>query len=789
MFRHSLKMALRSLRRRPLVSLVNVFGLAIGMACAVLMLVYLRHELSYDRYHAEQNRIYRLVTGVQGAGYEAIAKVPGPWGTAAARELPGVEQVTRFVFVNETLLSRGEKHFYQAGGLYADSTVFEVFSFRLLRGNPQTALSAPRGMVLTESFARKYFGEEDPLGKVLKVDGREDYEITGVMQEVPAASHFTFDFLVSMATFDNPLREDWRWTQFYTYVLLRPGTSPGEVEAKLAALLHRHLEETVAGIYTPYLQPLTSIHLHSHLFREMQANSQMSSVYLYAAAAVFILLIACVNFINLATAHAATRAKEVGVRKVTGAGRPQLIKQFLAEAMLTSLVAMGLALVAVELLQPVFDTFTGQRLSIDYFNDPVLGAGIVGIALVVGVLAGSYPAFVLSAFRPAQVLKGKVPRSGGAWLRQGLVVFQFAISILFMIASGVVYLQLEYIRGKSLGFNKDQLVILPIRDEAMRRNGEAFKRELLRDPAIVGVAASGNLPGGGDWGLPYAPEGIERDKIPPMRMLVVDHDFITTYEMELAEGRGFSKDHPSDATGALVINEAAAKQLGWQEPLGKSIALPAIDRPAAPVIGVVRDFHFRSMHEKIGPLMLFIPPPEWFSVLSVRIRAGKIPETLSLLERKWAEFDSGHPFTYTFFDEQFARLHLAEARMGRLLAYVLALTLVIACLGLFALATLTAGQRTKEVGMRKILGASVTSIVLLLSRDIVKLVFLGFVVAAPLAYHAMNRWLDDFAYRIELGSGVFLLSAVLALAIAWLTVSFQSVRVALAKPVDTLRYE
>jgi putative ABC transport system permease protein len=789
MLKNYLKIALRSLRRHKIISFINVIGLAVGIACSALILLYVRHELSFDQYHQNKEQIYRLVSKVQGASYEAVAKVPGPWSVAAQKDFPEIEKVARFVFFNETLVSRSEKRFYESGGFFADSTTFEVFSFSLLQGNPETALKQPNAIVVTKTFAEKYFGEENALGQTLTFDNQNQYQVTGVMANVPANSHFTFDFLVPMATYASPRRDNWQWLQFYTYVLLKAGASPQAVAEKFPALLRQNLEANLAAPYAPYLQPLTDIHLRSHLFREMQPNSDVAYIYIFSAVAGFILLIACINFMNLTTARAATRAKEVGVRKVTGADRLQLVKQFLGEALLISFLALLLALVCIDALLPVFNSLTNRVLTINYFADITLSLSLIGITLVVGLISGSYPAFVLSNFKPVNALKGKLPGSSRTWLRKGLVVFQFAISAFLIIATGIVYNQLDYIQNKKLGFNEEQLVIIPIRDNVVREKYETVKQVLAQHPNVVSVSVSANLPGGSDYGIPYVPEGFPQDKIPPARILVVDQDFVQTFQMELAAGRSFSKEHPTDATAAFMINEEAAKQLGWSDPLGKLIAMPNIQRANSPVIGVLKDFHFRSLHEKIGPLLLFIATPDWYSLFSVRVRPENISETLTFLEKKWAEFDSSHPFTYTFFDAQFGQLHQAEQQMGRLLSYVAILAILIACLGLFGLSAFTAEQRTKEIGVRKVLGASVGNVMLLLSKDFTKLVLLGFIAAAPLAYYAMNQWLQEFAYRTEIGSGVFILSALLALLIAWVTVSYQSIRAALANPVESLRYE
>jgi putative ABC transport system permease protein len=784
-----LKTAWRKMKGQKGVSFINVAGLAVGLACALLVIVYARHELSYDRAHANRDRIFRLATGVRGASYEGIAKVPGPWGPAVLKDLPEVRQVTRFVFVNETLVARGDVRSYESGGLYADPSVFEVFTFPLLAGDPATALEAPGSVVVTESFARKYFGDEDPMGRPLTFNVKDEYVVRGVMADVPPNSHFTFDFLVSLTTYKNPNREDWHWQQFYTYLLLRDGASPGDVAAKVPGVLGRNMAADRAAAYTPFLQPLTDIHLRSNLFREMEPNSDIATVTLFSAVAFFVLLVACFNFMNLTTARALTRAKEVGVRKAAGAGRRQLAAQFLGESALVGLIALAVAVLAAGLALPAFGALMGRPLALPGPAAWRFWLTLVGLALVAGGASGLYPAVVLSAFRPADALKGRSVGPKRQGLRRALVTTQFAISIVLIIATGVVTRQLDYVRTRRLGFNPAQLVVIPLRDEATRTAADALKREFLKDPRVLAASASANLPGGSDWGMPYEPEGFPKDQVPPMRILAVDQDFVETYELKVAAGRDFSGDHASDATGAFLINEEAARALGWADPIGRTITLPAAERSNAPVIGVLEDFHFRSLKERIGPVLLFVPPPDWFTVLTVRIGAGDIRETMAAIERAWSAFDPVHPFAYSFMDERFARLYASEERMGRLLGDAAGLAVLVGCLGLFGLAAFSAEQRTKEIGIRKVLGASVWSVVRLLSVEVLVLVGLANLIAWPAALFAMRGWLQRFAYRAPIRPVVFMISALLAMAIALLTVSWQSVKAGLANPIDSLRDE
>lgn len=792
MFKNYLKIALRNLRKQKGHAFINIAGLAVGMACCLLILLYVQYELSFDQYHQNKNRLYRLATRIQGAAFDnGIAKVNGPWGIAIKKEVPEVEDAVRFVIVGQILVGKGEKRFYENDGLYADSTALRAFSFPLLQGDARSALVAPNTMAVTRDFAKKYFGEINPIGQTLTLDNRTEYLITALLDNVPSNSHFTFDFLLSLSGFTHPQRDNWvQWNQFYTYLLLKENVSPQIVEAKIPAVLQRGMGEETAARFAPFLQPLPKIHLHSNLFREMAPNSDLAYTYIFSSVALLILIVAAINFINLSTAQGARRAKEVGVRKVLGSLRQQLVGQFLTEAVLLCVFAILLAISLAEFFLPTFNTLVERNIAIAWRNNSLLWLGVLGLTLLLGGLAGSYPAFALSAFRPVTALKGQSSGiSRKSTLRNGLVVFQFALSAFLLMATGVIYRQAKFIREKNLGYNPEQILTIPMQNPALARNYETVKHELLQNPNIVAVSASANLPGGSDWGIPTQPEGVPPEQAPPIRMLVGDHDFLNTFQIELAQGRGFSKEFASDSTNAFIINEEAARQLNWKEPLGKTIAMPAIQRQAAPIVGVVKDFHFRSLHESIGPLLFFIPPSEWMTMFSVRLRPQNIPETLRFLEEKFQQFDPDHPFSYSFFDERMARQYQSELRLQRMSTYAAGLGIFIACLGLFGLVSLATAQRTKEIGIRKVLGATTGGIVSLLSKETVRLVVIANLVACPVAYFVMQRWLQDFAYRAEMSPVVFLLACVLTVMIALLTVGYRSIKAALANPVNALRYE
>lgn len=789
MIANYLKIALRNLNRHKGYTIISVSGLALGLACCLTLLLYIQHELSYDTYHHNNKGIYRLVTDVEGSSYGGIAKVHGPWGPTAQSELPEVETMTRFVFAHQTLFTVGELNAYENDGFITDSTVFNLFDFKIINGDASSALTRPDGIVITESLANKYFNNQNPLGKTITLNNEQEVEVTAVIKDIPSNSHFTFTFLLPMSGYHHPDKDSWRlWNQFYTYLLLKDGASPTVVSNKFKDLLPSYLEAEDAESYIPHLQSLTSIHLGSHLFREIEANSDITYLYVFGAIGILILIISSINFINLTTARALTRMKEVGIRKTSGAVRSQLVTQYLSEALIISYISLALGFLLFYLFLPSFNTLTGKTFSLLANGNSLFYTLAFLAATITGLISGSYPAFYLARQKPSEVLKGKTKTSGSNTTRKALIIIQFAISAFLIISAAIIFQQLSYIQSKKLGFNPSELITVPIQNNVMRMKAETIKNELLADPHVESVTVSGGQPGGNDWGIPLEIEGVDSDQAPPMRVLAVGHDFINTFQMEILKGRDFSKDFASD-TIAYIINEEAARQLGWQNPLDHRIGMPAVGRPPGSVIGVIKDFHFRSLKEKIAPVVLFIPPSSWSSYYTIRIKTDEMQAGLNAVEKIWNQFDTTHPFTYTFFDETYGRLYAAEKRLGTLVAYFTFIGIFIACMGLFSLSSFMTAQRTKEIGIRKVLGASVKSITIMLTKELILLVVLGFLAAVPIGYYIMQQWLGDFAYRVSIRPEIFVVTALSTLAIAIITVSFKVIRAGTKNPVEALRIE
>jgi len=804
MFKNHLKIALRNLVKHKSYALINMAGLATGVACCLLMLLMVRHELGYDRFHRNAARLFRVVTERQTANV-VTTTVASPLQLAAAlkSEFPEVVQAVR-MGRGWSGVMRYENRKYQEDQLFfADPAIFQVFDLEMALGNPETALQNPAGMVITEAMAEKYFGAENPLGRVLTFtfEGAQEFEITGVVKSLPPHSHFHFDFLVALAsqqTFVESMGADWKFNFIPTYLLLSDKSAAAAVEKRLADFVARVYPDPLKSATSLSLQALTDIHLHSHYDGEIGVNGSMAEVGFYSGMALLLVLIACVNFMNLATARSADRAREVGIRKSMGAQRGQLIQQFLGEAMLLSLFAVLPALVLVEFMLPVFNNLTGKSLGILEAEFGVTAVALTGVGLLVGLAAGSYPAFYLSAFQPVQALKGVFgnAKGGAPRLRQLLVVAQFAVSIIFLVGITVMQRQLDYIQSRPLGYEKEQIVFLRSPQREQRMSFELFRQELKAVSGVAQVTGASAIPGSGQvfGNASVNGEGMASDARLEMAADWVEHDFAETFGLELTAGRDFAPEFAADPTEALLINETAAAALGWKDDaVGRRLSLYRPERPepifSGRVIGVAKDFHFQSLHLPIKPLLLTCRPVFNRTYVALRLQSQNLSATMSGIETAWKKLAPEWPLELSFLDETAAAQYRREQRVRRVVGHAAFLAVFIACLGLFGLAAFAAEQRTKEIGIRKVLGASITGIVGLLSKEFVKLVFVANLFAWPIAYYAMNQWLQGFAYRINLGWWVFALAGGLALFIALLTVSSQAIKAALTNPVEALRYE
>ena len=803
MLKSHFNIALRNLLKYKSYTIINIAGLAIGFACFTLILLFVRHELSYDRHHRHAESIYRIAIEIQAnQGLQRNAQSPPIWTNWLAAEYPEVVNAVRFKPPRQGwMVSFNNRHFSEKGWAFADSTVFEVFDIPVLQGDPNTALLAPHTVVISEAMAKKYFGDANPLGKVLTLDNQYYFNVTGVFENMPSNSHFQFDFLASFVSLNDPrtlyllnaLESQFPFS--YSYLLLEDGADPKAFEAKLAQFIERHVPQQFrqGGIQvSTFLQPLTEIHLHSKLENEIAPNGDMTVVYTFSAVALFVLLIACINFMNLATARSANRAREVGMRKAVGALRYHIILQFLGESILLAFGALIFSLLLVFLGLPAFNVIANKAIAFSAVFEPSFFAQLVVVTLLVGLIAGSYPAFFLSAFRPALVLKsgGANGRSGSVALRKGLIVFQFAISVILIIGTGIVYQQMEFVRNKKLGFDKEHVVVIQLTDPAAANRFRAYKNAILRDPNILNASASVSAPATLVGQAVMHPTTAAEGETWQVQTYFGEFDFIETMGMQLLAGRDFSREFGADTIRTILINETAARAFGWNDPqeaIGKELQF-AQNPNRFRVLGVVADFHSQSLRERIMPAIIGYNSVTNFFAF-VRIRPGNIPETIAMLRENWERIVPGYTFDYSFLDEDFDKLYKSDDVLGKLLGGFSLLTIFIACLGLFGLASFMAERRTKEIGVRKVLGASVGGIILLLSKEFTRLVLLAFLLSLPAAYFAMNAWLDGFAYRIAVPMSVFVLAGVLSLIIAWLTVSYQAAKAALTDPAVALKYE
>ncbi len=799
MIKNYLKTAFRIITRNKAYSFLNIIGLATGMAACLLILLYVQYELSYDRYHQNASQIYRIIKEDPGnyyLGSNQYAVTPAPLAQALMDEYPEILSVTRIDSRGNNLISYGKKTFLEPAVHFADPQTFEIFTFHFIRGDSKTALQDPYSIVLSESMARKYFGDENPMGKILNYREAYDFKVTGVFKAMPKNSHFIVDFLIPFESFNKVFGyelDSWGDNSFYTYFLLREGADPGELEEKFPALIDKYAGDRIwsfQGQKTKYLlQPLTKIHLYSHVNFEISPNSDIKYIYIFTSIALLILIIACINYMNLATARSAKRAKEVGMRKVVGAHKKQLIRQFMGESVMMTLLSLSLALIIVVLSLPVFNRFIERPLTLNLLENPQFLLGLFAVVVFVGLFAGSYPSVYISSFRPISVLRGAFSRGHkGKTLRNGLVVAQFIISIILIASSIVVRNQLHFIQNREMGYNREQILVMSIHDRNLLKKMEALRTELKSHPNITHVSLSRNLPNHVTSetlaGWPGKPDDVHV----PIYLSEGDYEFIDLFEIEMARGRNFSPDFPSDANGAILLNETAVKTLGWDDPVGREFFHRGREEQSGTVVGVIKDFHMHSLHLEIKPLYVFLNPKSG-RYISIKVREQNLPGTIDFIRGTIREFSPQYPFNYQFFDDIFDRAYRAEQKIGTQFSVFAMLAILIACLGLFGLASFTAEQRTKEIGIRKILGASVSHIAFLLSREFTKWVVIANVVAWPIAYYVMTQWLQNFAYKANLGLFSFLLAGAFALFIALLTVSFQTIRAATANPVDSLRYE
>jgi len=807
MFKNYIKIALRNFLKHKGFSFINIFGLAIGVACCVLIVLYVLDEVSYDRYHEKADQIYRV--GIRGFVNNNLfhgVVTPAPMAQTLVDEFPEVTAATRLQNPGFPVFRYEDKVFSEEKVFWVDQAFFDVFRVPFIKGNPKTALAQPNTIVLTRSMALKYFGEEDPIGKNINSDKQMDYLVTGVVEDVPHDSHFHYDFLASLITREDSRSPIWVSNNYYTYVVLQEGASSEAFEAKLTELVKKYvgpqieaalsitLEQFFAsgGEWDYFIQPLTGIHLHSHLDYELEPNGDIAYVYIFSIIALGILLVACINFVNLATARAANRAREVGIRKTVGSNRGQLIQQFLSETTIMSFFAVILALLAVQFLLPLFNNITGKELAVPYIQNVLTIPLLLGLVLVIGILAGTYPAFFLASFDPAVVLKTETSgRSKKSNMRNVLVVFQFTISIVLIVGTIIVSRQLTYIQNRNLGFNKEQVVIVKKTDD-IGNQVPAFRQELLKYPKVINATNTNNLIGNEFGNSAYKLAGATGEETHLLWTYRTDPYFVETYQIEMASGRYYKEGRQSDQQSA-VINEAAVKDLGLTDPVGKQITAiaPNADRSLTfTIIGVMKNFHFKSLHHQINPLIVHLYGPEGRGrYVSVRIHSENIRETMTFLENTWRKFASDQAFEYEFFDDHFARIYQAEERTGQIFFSFSFLAIIIASLGLFGLAAFVTEQRTKEIGIRKVLGATESGIVFLLSRQFAKWVVLSNLFAWPIAYYFMQKWLQRFAYQTSISAWYFLFAFIVVLFVALLTVCYQTVKAARSNPVELLRYE
>lgn len=810
MFKNFIKTTLRSLVRDKYYSLINISGLAIGLAVTILIILFIFDELTYDRFHALNERIYRLESDFTLDNKHLKAAVTQiPLGPTLKDEYPEIEEFTRCLPIGTMYLRYGDKDFQEDSIWYADSTFFRLFTHYFIYGDPNTALAKPNTMVVTKNFAERYFGDRDPIGESVTTIENQILQITGVIEDLPGNAHLKFNGLISAATIAEQIGAErfndrsavsfWN-INVYSYVLVNENSDIQNVLDKFPAFYDKYMKEVgdqIRGDFDLMVTPLADIHLNPIKLDYDLPKGNRSTVYIFAMAALFILLIACINYMNMATARSARRAKEVGLRKVTGAHKHLLISQFLGESVIITIFSFIISVVLVRLLLPLFNDLSAKQLSFGIVSSTGLFCGTLLIAVIVGLLAGSYPAFYLSSFRPMTVLKGTVEKTGGkAYLRKGLVLVQFAISVIMIIGTMAVSRQLKFMRTTDLGFDKDNIIVMTVRDTTLRKSYESFKEELLTHPDILAAAVSTSTPGR-ELGIQVARmEGDSGAMIEKaINNFFMDYDYLDMMGMKIIDGRNYERERGTDPTKALIINETAVRELGWTgAPLGKrfqwGINLDGTANRDGEITGVVKDYHFRSLHNKIEPLVLLLAfDTRFMPLLNIRTSGKNQQAVLDFIDQKRKEFGDQYPFDYSFLNEDLDNYYQEEAIIGKIFRYFTIITIFIASLGLLGLSAFLAQQRTKEIGIRKVVGSSVNNIILLFLKDITTWVLIANVIGMVIAWFGIDRWLQAFQYRIDITAWLFLSGLAISLVVAWITVTWQSVKASLANPAVSLRYE
>lgn len=807
MFKNFIKIAYRNFMRQRVYSLINTSGLAIGVACFLLIFLYIHDELSYDQFHSKADRTYRVLEHFESDGVgEHSASQPFPVGPALVNDYPRqVEHMTRlFDFQSPflTLANRElDRSFNEPNVFFVDSTFFDVFDFEMVVGDKRTALYEPNAILITESMAKKYFSDENPLGKNIEFQGERNLVVKGILKDAPHNAHFQFDFLISFSTLKLHYQErnqertmkGWYWNPCWTYITLSENADPEVFADMLPDFVQKYFQENIRDDITMELQPITDIHLTSKLDYEIQANSNESNIYVFSAVAVFVLLIAVINFINLSTARATKRAKEVGIRKALGSLKTQLIYQFIFESILQTVLALIIAIMGIVFILPSFNMLTEKSITLMTFWSPNYLMVVAGLTLFVGLIAGFYPAFVLSSFKTTEVIKGGKLNNHGLNFRKVLVVLQFTISMILIVGTIVAIKQLQFLQDDNLGFNKEAVIMVPVIGTPIANHYESMKSEMLANASIQSVTAMEEVLGAKHQVMNYTFEGVEKSK--PYPRLFVRHDFLKTFDIPVLAGRAYSKSHVTDDSLALVVNNTMVKQLGYgtaNAALGKSVVL--MGGRKGKIIGVVEDFNFMSKHHPMSPIAIDLwTQPFTFNLfmkyMAVKVDAANLQESIAIVEASWQKFIPSRPFEYFFLEDRLNESYKAESKLSMITTVFSGLAILVACLGLFGLATFTMEQRTKEIGIRKVLGIQTKDIVLLLSKDFMVLVIISFVIAAPIAYLMIDWWLASFAYRIDLVLWPFAVAGLATFLVAMITVGAHSLKAATINPVKTLKYE